>query len=472
MTPPTADLDTRRENHFNGSRRATPSYTADDANVIQIPKPLSNQKPILDSAARFKLVRAGRRFGKSRLGLRASILGHGPMTDHADGTRRPLRRGVIDGATIAWIAPTYTQARAIWVEEIIPRFAGKNHCRLNESQKTLTVGTGRLLLRSAESIDSIRGLKLDGVVNDEGAFFNLEYALHRVIRPALIDRNGWSLTVSSPNIGSYFNRLVAEVENGTRGDDWETWRGYTRDNPRLSPDEIADMYAEFPPGSTDLLQELEAELLEAHGTLFKSEYFKHYTSADRNAMYLGIIRHNFQAIHMYVDLAATIKTSSDFTAAMVAGITAPFPQLPKRAGVLDIRNEKLEGPESLDFICRLIDQWAPDVVGIESVGYQITAVQELKKRRPRTNIVAVKVDTDKRSRAIPFAAAMSRGDVFWPSHAAFMPITIAQYLKFPNGKEGSPHADEHDDIVDVGSMLATQLFRANAQTWNFSRIAV
>jgi len=461
-----------RLRHYENAQRTRPSYAADDANVVSIPLPLSNQKPILDSAARFKLVRAGRRFGKSRLGLRASILGHGPMTQHEDGTTRPLRRGVIDGGTIAWIAPTYTQARAIWVEEIVPRFAGKNYCRLNEAQKTLTVGAGRLLLRSAESIDSIRGLKLDGVVNDEGAFFNLEYALHRVIRPALIDRNGWSLTVSSPDIGSYFNRLVSEVENGLRGEDWQTWRGYTRDNPRLSPEEIADMYAEFPPGSTDLLQELEAELLEAHGTLFKSEYFKHYTSADRHAMYLDNVRHNFASVHMYVDLAATIKTSSDFTAAMIAGITAPFPNLPRRAAVLDIRNEKLEGPESLDFICRLIDQWAPDTVGIESVGYQITAVQEIKKRRPRVNIVAVKVDTDKRSRAIPFAAAMARGDVFWPQHAAFMPLTIAQFLKFPNGKDGSPHADEHDDIVDTGSMLATQLFRANAATWNISRVSI
>lgn len=455
-------------------RASRPDFTEDQANIITIPKPLSNQKPILDSAARFKIVRAGRRFGKSRLGLRASILGHGPMTDYPNehNVRRPLRRGVIDGGTIAWIAPTYTQARAIWVEEIVPRFAGKNHCRLNEAQKTLTVGAGRLLLRSAESIDSIRGLKLDGVVNDEGAFFNLEYALHRVIRPALIDRNGWSLTVSSTNIGSYFNRLIGEIERGERGPEWETWRGYTRDNPRLSPEEIDAMYAEFPPGSTDLLQELEAELLEAHGTLFKAEYFKHYTSADRNAMYLDNTRFNFQGIHMYVDLAATIKTSSDFTAAIVAGITAPFPNLPKRAGVLDVRNEKLEGPESLDFICKLIDQWAPTVVGIESVGYQITAVQELQKRRPRVDIVPVRVDTDKRARAIPFAAAMARGDVFWPQHASFMPLVTAQYLKFPNGKEGSPHADEHDDIVDVGSMLATQLFRVNSPIWTMSRVSM
>lgn len=463
----------QRLDRFLHARAGRPDYTADDMNVITIPKPLANQKPILDSDARFKIVRAGRRFGKSRLGLRASILGHGPWTDHEDGTHRPLRRGVIDGGTIAWIAPTYTQARAIWVEEIIPRFAGKLHCRINEAQKTLIVGgRGRLLLRSAESIDSLRGLKLDGVVNDEGAFFDLEYALHRVLRAALIDRNGWSLTVSSPNIGSYFNRLVAEVERRERGEDWKAWHGKTRDNPRLSSAEIDDMYAEYPPGSTDVLQELDAELLEAHGTLFKSEYFKSYQNADRYAMYLDGNRYPFAAVHMYIDLAATIRESSDFTAAIVAGITAPFPNLPRRAGVLDVRNEKLEGPESLDFICRLIDQWAPETVGIESVGYQITAVQEIKRRRPRVNVVAVPVDRDKRSRAIPFAAAMARGDVFWPQHASFMPLVVSQFLKFPNGKDGSPHADEHDDIVDTGSMLATQLMRANAPTWAVSRVAI
>lgn len=457
-------------------RRHAADFTTDEASVVTIPRPLSNQIPILDDDARFKIVRAGRRFGKSRLGLRASVLGHGPFITADDGRRRPLRRGIVDGGTIAWVAPTYTQARAIWIEEIIPRFAGKNHVRINESQKTLAVGggesTGRLLLRSAESIDSLRGMKLDGVVNDEGAYFDLEYALHRVLRPALIDRNGWSLTVSSPNIGSYFNRLAVEVERGQRGSDWKAWHGRTRDNPRLSPAEIDDMYAEFPPGSTDVMQELDAELLEAHGTLFKQEYFKFYDSADRYAMYVDGVRFNFQAIHMYVDLAATINTSSDFTAVTVAGITAPFPNLPRRAGVIDVRNEKLEGPESLDFICRLIDQHNPETVGIESVGYQITAVQEIKRRRPRVNIVAVPVDRDKRSRAIPFAAAMARGDVFWPQHASFMPLVVSQFLKFPNGKEGSAHADEHDDIVDTGSMLATQLMRANSPAWTISRVAI
>jgi predicted phage terminase large subunit-like protein len=458
--------------HHLSRRAATPPLDADQ-NIITIPLPLPNQRPILDDAARFKLLRAGRRFGKSRLSLRASILGHGPRIETAgEANPLPLRRGVIDGGTIAWIAPTYTQARAIWTEEIVPRFAGKLHCRINEAQKLLSVANGRLILRSAESIDSIRGLKLDGCVGDEGAFFDLEYALHRVIRPALIDRNGWFLGVSTTNIGSYFNRLVSEVDAGSRGPDWKSWRGFTRDNPRLRAEEIDAMYAEFPAGSTDLLQELEAELLEAHGTLFKREYFKFYSNADRNAMYLDGVRHNFQSIQMYVDLAATIRTSSDFTAMIVAGITAPFPHLPKRAGVLDVRNEKLEGPESLDYICRVIDQWAPDTVGIESVGYQITAVQELQRRRPRVNIVPVPVDTDKRARAIPFAAAMSRGDVFWPEHASYMPLTIAQFLKFPNGKDGSPHADEHDDIVDTGSMLATQLMRVNSPVWTISRIAV
>ena len=444
----------------------------DEQNVIVIPKPLSNQKPILDSDARFKLVRAGRRFGKSRLSLRAAILGHGPTITLDDGSTRPLRRGVVDGGTIAWIAPTYTQARAIWVEEIIPRFAGKMYCRLNEAQKTLQVGLGRLLLRSAESIDSIRGLKLDGVVNDEGAFFDLDYALQRVIRPALIDRNGWSLTVSSPNIGSYFNRLIGEVERAERGPDWKAWHGKTRDNPRLRPAEIDAMYAEYPPGSTDVMQELEAEILEAHGTLFKNEYFKFYDKADRYAMYLGNNRFSLLDIHMYVDLAATIKTSSDYTAIMTAGITAPVPNQPKRAAILDIRNEKLEGPESIDFICKQIDLWQPNTVGIEAVGYQITTVQEIQKRRPKTHVVPIQVDKDKRSRAIPFAAAMARGDVFWPEHAAYMPLVVSQFLKFPNGKDGSPHADEHDDIVDTGSMLATQLMLVNSPAWQISRVNI
>ena len=46
--------------------------------VVHIAAPLPQQLPIVHSPARFKIVRAGRRFGKTRLALYCALIGHGP----------------------------------------------------------------------------------------------------------------------------------------------------------------------------------------------------------------------------------------------------------------------------------------------------------------------------------------------------------------------------------------------------------
>ena len=90
---------------------------------IALPLPLSNQAPILADRARFKTVRAGRRYGKSRLALRAALVGHG----------EGRWKGMLDGLDIAWLTPDYPQSRAIWREEIRPRFSGVDGITLSEA---------------------------------------------------------------------------------------------------------------------------------------------------------------------------------------------------------------------------------------------------------------------------------------------------------------------------------------------------
>lgn len=239
-----------------------------DADLI-LPAPLAHQLPILEHAARFKVWRAGRRTGKSRLGVIAAASGHGPH-------RR--MKGVMQGGAIAWVGPDYKQTAAIWREEIRPRFAGLPWATVKESERRVEVPAlgGSLELLSAENIDALRGRKFDGVIVDEAAHLDLEYAYTAVIRPALADRQGWALFISSPNGGldgnsqkvipSYFNRLVQRIEAGNLPDDWATWHNRTEDNARLPRAEVAAMRAEYPPDSPTVQQEIDA-LLVAGGLL-------------------------------------------------------------------------------------------------------------------------------------------------------------------------------------------------------------
>ena len=219
--------------------------------TASIPPPLPHQIPAMQSTARFKLIRAGRRWGKSRLELAAGTAGHGG------------RPGILQGVDVVWLSPDYPQSRAIWREEIKPRFSGVAGVTLNEGERRVSIeGQGTLELRSAESIDSIRGRKLGGLLIDEAAFLDLEYAWPNVLRPALTDLEGWAIFGSTPKAGSYFNTLCERQLAGDLGIDWAQFVGHSRDNSALPAGEVEAMIAELSGQPYVVAQEIGAELLQ------------------------------------------------------------------------------------------------------------------------------------------------------------------------------------------------------------------
>jgi hypothetical protein len=240
-----------------------------------LPAPLSHQLPVIRHPARNKLHRAGRRTGKSRCALYCAVNGHGPVGDH-DGTGilRPLHKGLVHGLDVVWIAPDYPQSRIIWREDVRPKFRNMEGATLNESERTVTFdGLGTLHVRSAEVIDGVRGMgaRLAGVIVDEGAYLDLEYALRDVLRPALTDNRGWLLVPSTTNAGgdgnaekrvpSFFNLLCEEVRAGERGEEWAEFYGTAYDNSALSREAVDELVAEYADGTPQLRQEVYAELL-------------------------------------------------------------------------------------------------------------------------------------------------------------------------------------------------------------------
>ena len=87
---------------------------------VLIPQPFAHQLEVIDAPHTRKLWQAGRRTGKTRGDFYAAIVGHGPVLP--DGSR--LLPGIISGLDVAWLAPDFVQAMAIWREEIVPRFKG------------------------------------------------------------------------------------------------------------------------------------------------------------------------------------------------------------------------------------------------------------------------------------------------------------------------------------------------------------
>jgi predicted phage terminase large subunit-like protein len=470
--------------------------------VIQIPAPRELQVPILDHPARFKGIRAGRRVGKTRLEFIAAIRGHGPLVEIDRGfdehgvKRAPLIRrkwkGIAHGADIVWIAPDYGQADAIWEEEILPRFEGKAGVTISEKHKLVGFGRflgkdrkgepvyqGSLRLRSAENINSVRGKKFDGVIVDEAAFLKFFHAWRRVLRPTLIDRKGWAIIASTTDIGSDFNALIVSIEKKQRGPSWHSWHLRTFDNPYIDEEERRELQLEYVAGSAEEQQELGADLLETLGTLFRKEFIHRYSAATREAVWIGNLRYAFQYLVMTADLASSMKQTADFTAFTIAGVCWPVDGL-QRTVILEVVNERLEGPAQIDRMEALINRWRPAYIDIENTQYQQTAVQHLEVRlRGRGfNVRGVPSSKDKYTRAVPAAGAMSRAEWYFPpdhnpltgTGAPWMPDVTAQLLKFPNGKDDSKFVEDHDDIVDTLSLLAARVGGGLNTAWKTHKV--
>ncbi len=140
------------------------------------------QKQIIGADARFKWVVAGRRGGKTYCSI-ASLAKHAR----------------IPNSKCLYIAPTHSMCRQIIWTDLKELLRSKNWVkRINESNLEITlVNNSIIMLRSADTPDRMRGLGVDHVVIDEAADI-AEEAWTAVIRPALSDRQGSALIISTP----------------------------------------------------------------------------------------------------------------------------------------------------------------------------------------------------------------------------------------------------------------------------------
>ena len=251
--------------------------------VINVADALAHQELCDRSGARYKLVRAGRRWGKTTWAFKAALVGHGPV----DGTGRFPLEGVFHGKQVYWIPPDYKQAGTLWHSEVLPRLGGVAGGGLNNTEHDAWFPNGgALLMRSAENIGAVRGAGklLGGVILEEAGRWALEDGWKNELRPTLMDNRAWAVFIGTTNRGndgsrddegnlvmpSYFNRLCQRERLGELGSDWAQFHGTARENPKISSEEFEKLCGEYDPSSVAFRQEILAELLEgAEGVVFK-----------------------------------------------------------------------------------------------------------------------------------------------------------------------------------------------------------
>lgn len=180
------------------------------------------QSEIAECKTRFRVVNAGRRFGKTWL-AGAEIL-------------KALTKK--KGAIVWYVAPVADQARTLmwkgWIKKYLPP---EWIYSKNEQRMELVLKNGsELRVLSADEPDHLRGSGVDFLVMDECALMKPD--AYEVIRPCLSDKNveGRALFISTPRGFNWFYDIYAKGVNEEK--DWKSFQFTTIQGGNVPEEEI------------------------------------------------------------------------------------------------------------------------------------------------------------------------------------------------------------------------------------------
>ena len=398
---------------------------------IFLPELHEKQIEIVENQSRFKVLSAGRRWGKTLLGCWLCIA------------------YALEGKRAWWVAPTYTMALEGWRE--LRQIAVDYGVIVKEAERTIiTPNGGMVSVRSADNPDRLRGAGLDFIVLDECAFIK-EQTWTEVLRPTLSDRMGSALFISTPKGYNWFQRLFEDAQNR---EGWATWTLPTSSIPLVPLSELEIAKEEV--GSFLYSQEYEAQFVESTGGLIKPEYFKFYDDEivrelDATGNYIDrrVLKYDKRRTYeddtykiTTVDLAVSTKDTADYTVICTATIT-------KDADIFveDIIRDRIEAPNLIPILQSVYNKYQPSFIGIEKTGYQLAMVQ--LARREGLPVKELRADRDKVARAYPLSAKMEAGKIYFPRQKVWYANLERELLQFP--------ASEHDDQVDALAYIVTQV---------------
>ena len=173
---------------------------------------------VFNCGSRFRILVAGRRFGKTYLAL------------------VELCRSAWGSGRIAWyVAPTYKQAKRIAWNPLKQMTRPYWASRPNETDLRIELVTGgTICVRGADNYDSLRGEGMDFLILDEYAAM-APAAWTEVLRPALSDRQGRAMFIGTPRGYNHFYDLYEAVQGQSN---WSTFQFTTEQGGNVSRAEL------------------------------------------------------------------------------------------------------------------------------------------------------------------------------------------------------------------------------------------
>jgi hypothetical protein len=205
----------------------------------------NHQRDVFCSKARFRVLVAGRRFGKTHLAM-----------------LEILKVAAQSNRVVWYVGPTEGQSKRLaW--ERLKRLTRHLWAKTpNETECRITLKSGStIFVTGAHQPDSLRGDGLDFIVLDECAIMKPE-AWSEVLRPALADRNGRALFIGTPKGRNHFYQ---RFEYAHAAPDWQAFQFTTEEGGVVPKSELEIVASELDPES--YRQEFGAEFISTNSNL-------------------------------------------------------------------------------------------------------------------------------------------------------------------------------------------------------------
>ena len=178
------------------------------------------RKEVLKHPARFKVITAGRRFGKSVLGLMFLLKGE-----------------MLQGENRWYITPTYRQGKlTVWpiLKSII---RNQPDWKINETELSCTRSGATIAIKGSDASDSLRGAELTRCVLDEYAY-QRSGVFEEVIYPMLTTTHGNALMIGTPDGFSNNNFYDYFLKGQGEDPQWKSWQYKTIDGGFVDQKEL------------------------------------------------------------------------------------------------------------------------------------------------------------------------------------------------------------------------------------------
>jgi phage terminase large subunit-like protein len=295
------------------------------------------QLEVFSDNTRFRIVAAGRRFGKSRLAAWMLLI-------------EALKSTSKD---VFYVAPTYQQAKDIlW--GLLKELGHEVIKQAHENTSVLTLVNGRkIYLKGADRPDTLRGVGLAFVVIDEYADIKPN-VWEQILRPALADVQGGALFIGTPKGRNHFYELYQFAESG-KDKQWTGFHYTSYDNPLIPASEIEAAKGSM--SSFAFRQEFLASFEAASRDIFKEEWIHIDETEPSDGRYF-----------IAVDLAGFINVDKesgnknkklDETAIAIVKVSE------EGWWIAEIKHGRWDIKETCSQIMSAVVQYEPTAVGIE-----------------------------------------------------------------------------------------------------------